>query len=55
MTTTGIIFTVLTFIMIIGGLLSLIKSARKFNLTKQQLKDIKQRNAELDQEDKQQH
>ena len=52
MTTTEIIFTTLIFILIIGGLYSLIKSARKFNLTEQQLKDIMQRNAELDLEDK---
>jgi hypothetical protein len=52
MTTTEIIFTALIFILIVGGLYSLIKSARKFNLTEQQLKDIMQRNAKLDLEDK---
>jgi len=51
MTTMEIIFTLLIFIMLIGGLLGLIKSARKFNLTEKQLKDIKQRNAMLDKED----
>lgn len=51
MTTMEIVFTVLIFILILGGLFSLIKSARKFNLTEQQLKNIMQRNAELDLED----
>jgi len=51
MTSMEIIFTVLIFIIIIGGLYGLIKSARKFNLTEQELNRIKQRNEELDREE----
>jgi hypothetical protein len=36
---------------IIGGVLVLKKSARKFDLTKEQLKSIKKRNKELDEKE----
>jgi len=51
MTAMEITFTVLIFIIIIGGLYGLIKSARKFNLTEQELNRIMRRNEELDQEE----
>jgi hypothetical protein len=37
---------------IIGGVLVLKKSARKFDLTKEQLDNIKQRNEELDEKER---
>jgi len=45
------IVTVLALGMIIGGILLLKKSAKKFNLTAEQLEKIKQRNHVLDDED----
>ncbi len=47
----AIIVTVLALGMIIGGVLLLKKSAKKFNLTPEQLEKIKQRNQALDDED----
>jgi uncharacterized membrane protein len=52
MSTMEIVVSILIFIMIFGGILSLIKSARKFNLTEQQLTDIAKRNKQLDNEEK---
>jgi hypothetical protein len=50
MSLTEIILTVLILGMIVGGLLLLKKSARKFNLTTEQLEKIKKRNEDLDKE-----
>ncbi len=47
----AMIVTVLALGMIIGGILLLKKSAKKFNLTPEQLEKIKQRNQALDDED----
>lgn len=46
-----IILTVLILGIIIGGVLVLKKSAKKFNLTDEQLKKIKRRNEDLDKTD----
>ena len=48
------VWLLITFILlfIISGIYMLYKSARKFNLTPEQLKKIKQRNKELEQENK---
>lgn len=43
-----IILTVLILGIIIGGVLVLKKSAKKFNLTEEQLRKIKKRNDDLD-------
>jgi len=37
---------------IIGGILLLRKSAKKFNLTAEQLKAVKERNEQIDKQDK---
>ncbi len=48
------IFTiVITLAIIVGGIMVLKKSARKFNLSDEQLKRIKQRNKEQNQKDTQ--
>ena len=51
MTFTEIILTVLALGIVIGGVLLLKKSARKFDLTPEQLKKIKKRNNVLDEEE----
>jgi hypothetical protein len=50
MSLTEIILTILILGMIVGGLLLLKKSARKFDLTTEQLEKIKKRNDDLDRE-----
>ncbi len=52
MTITAIIIITLAIGAIIGGILLIKKSAIKFNLTPEQLKKIKERNEELDKNDK---
>lgn len=52
MSLTVIIFIVLALGIIIGGILLLKKSARKFDLTSEQLERIKKRNKELDEKEK---
>ncbi|MBL4900607.1 MAG: DUF2897 family protein [Colwellia sp.] len=52
MSLTVIIFIVLALGIIIGGILVLKKSARKFDLTPEQLERIKKRNKELDEKEK---
>jgi hypothetical protein len=52
MSVSEIILTVLIFGMILGGILLLKKSAKKFNLTPEQLAKIKKRNDDLDKVDK---
>ncbi|GAA0819948.1 DUF2897 family protein [Colwellia sp. D2M02] len=47
-----IIITVLIFGSILGGIFLIRKSAKKFNLTREQLADIKKRNEMLDKEEK---
>ncbi len=47
----AIIVTILALGIVIGGILLLKKSAKKFDLTPEQLKKIKQRNQALDNED----
>jgi hypothetical protein len=47
-----IIFTILAIGIVIGGVLLLQQSAKKFDLTPEQLKEIKKRNEDLDKEDK---
>ena len=51
MSLTEIIITALALGIIVGGIYVLKKSARKFNLTPEQLKKIKQRNEILDKEE----
>ena len=51
MSLTEIIITALALGIIVGGIYVLKKSARKFNLTAEQLKKIKQRNEMLDKEE----
>jgi|TARA_B100000767_G_C19650649_1_gene486559 uncharacterized membrane protein (DUF106 family) len=51
MSITTIIISIFIFGVIIGGVLVLKKTARKFNLTEQQLKKIKERNKALDKEE----
>ncbi|NQZ25015.1 MAG: DUF2897 family protein [Colwellia sp.] len=51
MSLTEIIITALALGIIVGGIYVLKKSARKFNLTPEQLKKIKQRNEMLDKEE----
>lgn len=48
MSLSEIILTVLALGMIIGGILLLKKSAKKFDLTPEQLEEIKKRNEDLD-------
>ncbi len=48
MSFSAIIITVLALGIIVGGILLLRKSAKKFDLTPEQLEQIKKRNAELD-------
>jgi len=48
MSVSAIILTVLALGMIVGGILLLKKSAKKFDLTDEQLAKIKQRNDDLD-------
>lgn len=52
MSITEIIMTILILGMIIGGILLLKKSAKKFDLTPEQLEKIKKRNTELEEQDK---
>ena len=52
MTLTEIIISVLVLGSIFGGILLLKQSAKKFNLTPEQLAEIKKRNEALDKEDK---
>lgn len=52
MTLNAIIITILALGIIIGGILLLKKSAKKFDLTRQQLSNIKKRNEELDKAEK---
>lgn len=52
MSITAIIIIVLTVGNVIAGIILLRQSATKFNLTKEQLKTIKERNEQLDREDK---
>jgi hypothetical protein len=52
MSITAIIIIVLAIGIIVGGILALKNSARKFNLTTEQLINIKKRNEVLDKEDK---
>ena len=47
----AVIIILLCLGLIAGGILLLKKSAKKFNLTEQQLKDIKARNKQQDQQD----
>ena len=47
-----IIVVILALGIILGGVLLLKKSARKFDLTDEQLEKIKKRNKELDEEEK---
>lgn len=54
MSITAIIITVLAIGIIVGGILVIKKSAHKFNLTAEQLANIKKRNEELDKEEKDQ-
>ncbi|HBY86055.1 MAG TPA: DUF2897 domain-containing protein [Colwellia sp.] len=54
MSITAIIITALAIGIIVGGILVIKKSAHKFNLTAEQLADIKKRNEELDKEEKEQ-
>ena len=50
MSVSAVILTVLAFGMIVGGILLLKKSAKKFDLTDKQLAKIKKRNDDLDEE-----
>jgi len=43
----------ITLAIIVGGIMVLKKSAKKFNLTDEQLRDIKQRNKEQNEKDNQ--
>ncbi len=54
MSITAIIITALAIGIIVGGILLLKKSARKFNLTAEQLTNIKKRNEALDKEEQDQ-
>lgn len=54
MSITAIIITALALGIIVGGILVIKKSAHKFNLTAEQLADIKKRNEELDKAEKEQ-
>jgi hypothetical protein len=52
MSVTAIIITVLAIGIIVGGIFLLKKSAHKFNLTDEQLANIKKRNEALDKQEK---
>ncbi|WP_426360197.1 DUF2897 family protein [Pseudocolwellia sp. HL-MZ19] len=52
MSTIGIIIALIALGLIVGGILLLKQSAKKFNLSEQQLEDINKRNVELEQEEK---
>lgn len=52
MSLSEIMLTILTLGIILGGVLLLKKSAKKFNLTPEQLEKIKKRNNDLDKADK---
>ncbi len=52
MSISELILTILILAIIIGGVLLLKKSARKFNLTDEQLEKINKRNRDLDKTDK---
>ncbi len=52
MSLSGIILTILALGIILGGVFHAKKSAKKFDLTPEQLKKIKKRNKELDKEEK---
>jgi len=54
MSLTAIIITALAIGIIVGGILLLKKSAHKFNLTAEQLANIKKRNEALDKEEQDQ-
>ncbi len=54
MSITAIIIKALAIGIIVGGILVIKKSAHKFNLSPEQLADIKKRNEELDKEEKEQ-
>ena len=54
MSITAIIIIALAIGIIVGGILVIKKSAHKFNLTEEQLTNIKKRNEELDKEEKDQ-
>ena len=54
MTFSALFIIVITLAIIIGGIMVLKKSARKFNLTDEQLKRIKQRNKEQNKKDEEQ-
>jgi uncharacterized membrane protein YciS (DUF1049 family) len=54
MTIATIITSIFIFGIIIGGVMVLKKTARKFTLTEQQLKKIKERNKALDKEEQEQ-
>jgi uncharacterized membrane protein YciS (DUF1049 family) len=55
MTIATIITSIFIFGVIIGGVMVLKKTARKFTLTEQQLKKIKERNKALDKEEEQEN
>ena len=52
MSSSAIFITVLALGIIVGGVLLLKKSAKKFDLTQEQLEKIKKRNDDLDKVDK---
>jgi len=52
MSLSEIILTILALGIIIGGVLLLKKSSKKFDLTPEQLKEIKKRNEDLDKADR---
>lgn len=52
MSLNAIIITIIALGIIIGGILLLKKSAKKFDLTREQLSKIKKRNEELDKAEK---
>lgn len=52
MSLTGIIIILVALGLIVSGVLLLKQSAKKFDLSEEQLKEIKKRNADQDQEDK---
>jgi len=52
MSLTGIIIILIALGLIISGVLLLKQSAKKFDLSEEQLKDIKKRNIEQDKEEK---
>jgi len=51
MSSIGIVFALIALGLIIGGVLLLKQSAKKFNLSEEQLEDINKRNAELEKEE----